>query len=513
MQFRSMQETLGLLHKNSFLQTKRMVSHLKNSINNGAVIIFFCIILLILIFFHFRGITYFDEGYILNAALRTSHGQIAYRDFDMAYTPLSFTVAAAFLNMFGESVFAERMSALIISILSVIGLIYLQKTYIKDKRVLLAAILFFVSWGPTHINFAWPVMFAICCLLYAMLFYMQGITKKSTKWFFLSGLMTFLIFLSKQNFGVGAFAALSFSFFLIPISNKKNLLLNYILGVLFLTTVYVLYLVATQSMQAFMQNLDLYTLKRIIIDKQLDTPFLYEGTLFARFGKFIFYISPFIIAAIAFWTVYKKHKKMLFIPFVVAIFYLLGVRPTTDYIHVAPLIALACLPLTMIIVYSKNGILRGSMIGFLLVYIVVGFYTAYFKGYYQWEAAMKDYTYFASDNRLLIYLKQDQSTGANALQKYIDKKTKKDEYIFVNYYAPLVYFLADRRNPTPYDLISTNQLPVSYQKDIINIIQKKKVKLVILHELNKDENSLVSNYIRKNYRYTNTINHFVIFEK
>ncbi len=39
--------------------------------------------LIILIFFHFRGVIFYDEGYILNSALRVAHGEVPYRDFDV----------------------------------------------------------------------------------------------------------------------------------------------------------------------------------------------------------------------------------------------------------------------------------------------------------------------------------------------------------------------------------------------------------------------------------------------
>src|SRR6266487_1075615 len=80
------------------------------------------ILILLLIFFHFRGVTYYDEGYILNSGLRIAHGQVPYRDFDMAYTPLSFLTVAAFLKVFGESVFAGRLVALVVSVVSLSAL-------------------------------------------------------------------------------------------------------------------------------------------------------------------------------------------------------------------------------------------------------------------------------------------------------------------------------------------------------------------------------------------------------
>src|SRR4051812_36697341 len=137
--------------------------------------IFLIICISLLIFFHFRGVTYYDEGYIINSALRVVHGQIPYKDFDMVYTPASFVLTAGFLKAFGESLFSERLGALILSVFSLIALVLLVRNITKNNFILIASVLFFISWGPSHINFAWPVMFAVCFLLYAMLFYFLGI--------------------------------------------------------------------------------------------------------------------------------------------------------------------------------------------------------------------------------------------------------------------------------------------------------------------------------------------------
>ena len=82
------------------------------------IILSFLIYISILVFFHTKGAIYYDEGYILNSALRITNGQIPYKDFDMAYTPLSFLTTALFFKIFGISVLSGRLVALIISILS-----------------------------------------------------------------------------------------------------------------------------------------------------------------------------------------------------------------------------------------------------------------------------------------------------------------------------------------------------------------------------------------------------------
>lgn len=471
------------------------------------------LILFLLFYSHFKGMTYYDEGYILNAALRVAHGQIPYKDFDMVYTPLSFLVTSGFLKIFGESIFAERVGALFVSLLSIIALILILRLITKNLFLLITSVLFFVVWGPMHINFAWPVMYASCFLLYTILFYLMGIKQKSRKYFFLAGLMTFLVFLSKQNFGAGTVVVLLLSFLFTPLVNKRTYFAYYASGILSMASVFFIQLLVTSSLFPFIENMYLYTLKRVFIDKGLDTPFLYEGNFVARFAKFFFYVSPLIISVICFWILLKKNRKLLFIPLLTAVFYFMGIRPTTDYVHVSPLIALSIVPMVLVLAYLKKEYINNFFIGIFLLYMGIGLYTAYYKGYYQWEAPLKEYTYFSSNPRIHLFLKEEQAKDAEDLQKYVATRTRRGEQIFVYYYAPLVYFITDRSNSTPYDLISTNQLPISYQMKIINLLKQKKIKLVMLHEFNKNEDALVPNYIRKNYRYTKTVAGFLIYEK
>src|SRR5260370_5071902 len=98
------------------------------TIIHRSIILFFCsIFVFLLIFFHIRGVIYNDEGYILNSALRILHGQVPYRDFDFAYTPLSIFTTAIFLKIFGVSVFSGRFASFTISLLSAFAMYNILK--------------------------------------------------------------------------------------------------------------------------------------------------------------------------------------------------------------------------------------------------------------------------------------------------------------------------------------------------------------------------------------------------
>ena len=244
--------------------------------------------LAILFFFHLKGIIYYDEGYILNSALRITQGQVPYRDFDVVYTPLSFVITSGFLSIFGESIFAGRIAAFTISVLSLFALFKILGLLTKDKVLIVLAMLFFISWGPTHMNFPWPTMFAICFFFYALWFFLLGINQKKRVYFYLAGIMTVLVFLSKQNFGTGVLVTLSLSLLFLSI-DKKKMLLSYFFGLISASSIFLFILFITSSLIPFLDNVYLYTLKRIMLEKTLDTPFLYEGSLLSKIAKLFFY--------------------------------------------------------------------------------------------------------------------------------------------------------------------------------------------------------------------------------
>jgi hypothetical protein len=442
-----------------------------------------------------------------------AHGEIPYKDFDMVYTPLSFVITSGFFKILGESVFVGRIVAVVLSMFTLNAVYLLLRLVTKNKLLIFVCILFFIAWGPSHINFPWPTMFAACFFLYASLFYLQGIQKKLDKYFLLAGIMTALTFLSKQNFGLGTLAVLTLAFLFINFPNKKKHFIRYLLGITTVSFFYVTYLVSSNSLFPFLQNMNLYTLQRVFIDKSLETPFLYEGPFYVKVAKLLFYTSPLVISIAAYIIVRKSSKKIFLIPILTAMFYLLGIRPTTDYVHVVSLLALSCLPLAIIIIYTKKKFIRQSGIAFLVIMTVVGFYTAYFKGYYQWEAPLRDTNYLSSNPRIKVYLTDIQTTETDNLLAYIHRKTKRDDYIFVNYYGPMIYFISDRKNPTPYDLISTNQLPFAYQTNIITTLKEKDIRLVIGHKQNDKEQNIVNSYIKKNFKLNNIIGPFLIYER
>lgn len=466
------------------------------------------IFLSILIFFHFRGVVEYDEGYILNSALKVSQGKIPYVDFDIVYTPISFLFTALSFKLFGASVFSGRLAALFVSCLSLFGLYKLLILITKRKLLIFSGLLLFTVWGPAHINFPWPTMFAACFYIYALLFFMYGVTSEQRKYFFFAGIATALTVLSKQNFGAGALVVSSIAFFFINLKNKKNQLLGYYSGVVLSALITILLLLATSSLGAFIQSLYVNTFLMILVQKVLDTPFLYQGAFFIRIAKLVFYLSPLIVSVVAIFSVYRQKKNMVVIGLFAAGFYVMGVRPTTDYDHIVSLIAMSTIAFVVVIEYTYYRYIRSIAVLLLLAFILLGLYTAYFSGYYKWDAPLRYDTLYDSNPRIGVYLTPYESQRLDHIAQYIDQTTQKNDSIFVNYYNPLIYFVSDRENVTKFDYLN---IPDSYQQQVIKDLRTKKVKMIITSAAAEKADSRITQYIKKNYKKDTTIDDYIVY--
>lgn len=469
--------------------------------------------LVILVFFHFRGIIFYDEGYVLNSALRVAHGEVPYRDFDVNYTPVSFLTTAIFLKLFGESVFAGRLAALTISLFSLFALFTILRLITTNKFIIILCLLFFIAWGPAHINFPWSTMFAACFFFYTTFFYLQGIIQRNRTYFYVAGIMAVVTCFSKQNFGTGLLLVSFFSFLFLDTGRKWSYALSYFYGIVFASSIALIAFLSTSSFIPFMYNNYYHIFQKIVFERLTDTPFLYEGPLLIRFAKLVFYLLPLLLSFLAFFFTRTSEKKLFVIALFTATFYLLGIRPVTDYDHLVGLLAVSGVSLVLIIQYAKNVFITRLFLLILITMTIFGFYTAYFSNYYKWETPLRYQNYFDTNPRLHVFISRESAMAAETLIRYIDTHTKPGEYIFMNHYAPLVYFLADRRNASRYDYILPHAIFPSDQKTTILELQKKQVRLVIMHVFTKNEKTIIADYIRKHYHLDQTIGDYFMYVK
>lgn len=460
----------------------------------------------LLLFFHLHGFnyTFADEFYVLNPALRLLNGEVPYKDFLVTYNPGAFFVLAYAFKIFGSSVLTGRMVAWFISLLT-LGLIFrISYRYTKQSYFSWMNVLSYAVWAPMQINYASPGIFANFLGILSLYFLTKkNLTRTHLFWI---GIVIFLIFIFKQNFG---FAALgSVIFFLILCKDKwfyKVCIFLY--GYVFMALVVLLYFIKHDAVWAFIENFKYYSVQIIFLENISGFTMPDIGNNIILFsGKVLFYLSPLVIPIITTKHLISNKSLQLATPILCIFYYFLGIWPVTDYIHVVPLLGLS----TMTIIYILNFKVRCL---FFVIIITLGFYQALFGNFFRWGEPIYKHKFFSSNEHLLIWTdKATQVNGARLLAVLL-RETQGEKFFFVNQYAPQLYFLTGKKNPTRFDYITKDSLSEKYQFEIINDLQSNNVRFV-LNPVNWDKgNSILNAYIDTNYSFGMRIENFDLLAK
>lgn len=185
---------------------------------------------LILLWFHLRGLSINDSGYVIHSAQRILRGEIIYKDFDFVYTPFSVFLTTVFFKIFNQSILVERMLAFIISFLTFFTLLSLFKLITNNRVLIVIGEMIFLFWGPTHINFLSPVMLSLSLSIFALYLKVRYLKINNPCYLFYLGTVSGLVFLTKQNFGAMLILNILIFFFINKIILVKRNIFYYLAG-------------------------------------------------------------------------------------------------------------------------------------------------------------------------------------------------------------------------------------------------------------------------------------------
>lgn len=471
--------------------------------------------LFVLLLFFNRGFICHDEGHILHAAQRMINGEIIYRDFHFLYTPGSVFLTAFAFRIFGESILTGRILMLVLAILSTILIFKIILKVTRNNWLGMLAVGIYLFWGPTHINFPWPVMFAISTSLLIYFFFIKALEEKRNIYFFLIGILTLITLLFKQNFGLAVFLNNIFIFILLKIIRRKSQVAHYAIGLLASLLLFVGYLIITDSFFPLLNDCYQLSVKKIILEGALNTPFVYGQKLSEKLVKTLFYLNPLIISTLGLSMSLVNRtttRKYFFLSSFVLSFYLFGIRPTTDYVHVSPLLSLTGIPSVIIINELKKNYTKLIAIVSTLALIFLGFHTALYKGYYKWETPLINQQFYFKHPRINIWTDKKYESVIRKLLPQINNRTGQADYIFIYPNAPMFYFISDKKNPTMYSDLSPQMIPVKDQTHIINNLIKNNVRVVLTHSSLKPISN-IEKYILENFFPVDSVDEFTLWEK
>lgn len=472
---------------------------------------FFSFCFLLLVVASIRGTVFSDEGYILHSASRSLNGEVVYKDFHFVYTPLSVYAAAFSFLLFGESILSGRILMLLLGLVSAYVLYTITIQITKRKSLSCLSVLLYIAWGSLHTNFPWPVMFAIPTGLLSCLFLLQAreAKKRQNLLLFLAGSMIFLTAFAKQNFG----AVMVIVLFIALVTNKRLLHTKAFLwsfaGIIIPIGFYTMYLHVTGSLFPFITDFYTYTWQRIVLEQTLTTPFIFGEALQEKLGKFFFYTAPFFISCFALFVDFKK-KQYWFLSFFVLFFYGVGIRPTTDYIHLAPLLSLVGIPLTIIYAQTKKTSIQFGVYAALYCFVLLGLYTAFYKGYYRWQPPLSEQNQYLAMPKTYIFVDDFQKSHVERLLSGLRRHTNTENTLFIHGYVPLIYFISGQKNPTAFDLLEPTDFYKPYKKDIIAALETHPSTLILTQTLTSP---VLGSYMKKEYNVVTTIDGWYLLKR
>jgi len=477
-------------------------------------LLFFSTVILFLLFVHTHGFIPYDEGWFIQAAHRMINGQVPYRDFQFTYNPGALYLNLIAFKLFGLSVLSTRLMAMGLSLLASWLLWKLGEKLKLNYWLRMLVILGYISWGPGHINFIWPVMICVTLGIGVALTTLPTESKNLQKHrAFISGLLTAGIFVAKQNFGLAILLPIFLNFLFNKRFNDRRTFLFFLLGYLTVIVTQIIYFLGTGSLVSYLSEFYQLTIIKIVREGVLASPYpwQYESTLFYRFGKTFFYLFPLLFAVACFVFLWKRDRKLLILPLMVASYYLLSIRPTTDYVHLTPLLALTA-PLTFYFYkFITNRIGKAFLVFGLILFVLSGFYSSLFKRYYRWNTPLLNENVLINHPRVQVWADEPAREIVSSINQYFVNKN--DKKLFVYSFTPMFYFILDKQNPTRYDYLHPGFLTKSVDSEIVTRLNKENLSHVITDVNIEYDPSNIAWFIKTNFTRDFAVGGFTIWKK
>ncbi|MFA5050806.1 MAG: glycosyltransferase family 39 protein [Patescibacteria group bacterium] len=420
---------------------------------------------LILLFFHCARLPNSDEGVITNGAWNLINHRQLYIDFFEFIPPGSFYLIFWFWKIFGVHFFVAKFLAIIIVFLSSIGIYKITQAISKNKFNCFFPFIFIIT------SIYWPIInhnaFNIFFVIWAVYFFLRGLSDYSKNNFIISGLLSGLSILFLQQKGIILLLALS-SFLIISfIKEKKYLLLKLNFNFL-ISSLLPLLLLLKWPLKILYENLVVFPLFNYI-----------------EVNKIPFYLFEFffIILLLMAWLLKNEKSKKIWLLFYVQFFLLLSTLPRPDSYHISlilfPLYSIFSIFLEKI---KHSNLFERTIYSIISLAVFIIIYPSILITCYQ------PFFYSAKNDKLISYVK-DNCPGT---------------YLYAGPFIPDIYFETKKLNPTPYSFLITNQQTKEQFSEAKKSLEKYQPTCAVLNyaivaKFNYNKNNPVDNYIFKNY--------------
>lgn len=473
------------------------------------------VLLMVALYLHTHGFPTADEGWVLEASKRMADGEVVYKNFQFIYHPGILYINALAFKALGASVLTSRIVALVNTFLSLFLLLYLCKKN-KFLYVLTALVLTgFLFWGAGHINFSWPVMFCMTLALASAALWTAWFQRKKNKYMIAIGLVTALTIVFKQNFGLAIFVINLFCVFAFTNKSKWKVFRQFLIGLIIIGLAQLIYFWLTASLSWYISDMRYLLIERVFLKGVLNSelPWHYPASPINKIAKVALYNSPLLIALIALFIAWKKKNNSVIYYCLLSIsYYVLSIRPTTDYIHLTPLLAFSFFPLAYVLHMFENKWYKSLSILAMLLLVGFGAYSSIFKNYYRWDIPLAKQTQFSSNPNMLVSVDPQSIETINWATSFFNAHSD-EKYFFVYSFSPQFTMFSNKKNPTRYDYLHTGVLSPAIEQEVISNLETKQVKFVLTDVNVEKEKDNIAQFIRNHYRPLSMSGKYTIWQK
>lgn len=505
------------------------------------------------------GINIFDEGFIVSGALLVKEGGLPYRDFLSMYGPGQYYLTAAIFSVLGENLLYVRF--LHVFLLSALGVVIYQlakqtTTSPNEPLLFLPGYIALILYVKPSVGYP-AISSTLFVLLSVLALHGQPF---HTKKLIVASCMIGIAGLFRWDFGIFGLFAIATTLVIAAMQEKRNLadvdFFRYVFAatlpaIFIMAIVYIPLIVILSDPVRWYEEVPLFSFKEFAKWRNLEfVQPAYQGLFstsvmtVARSIFDLFYIGfPVIMVIGALGTVAYafKHRPTntennnLFIIVFLALLCLcllnqMRIRPTLWQGFPA---LITSLPLALLLVNYHRDLLKKALILIpvsISIKIMIGIIFIYI-GVQSLRIAMNDYLVPFDTPRTSRVLIDSGMKSYIDLVKYVQVNTKRNEPIFsgvqdhsrlyVN--DALLYFLTDRPPADRFLELEPGIANTQHgQEEIIQALQGKKVRVIVLISLLSNEPNLTSRsngvtildeYIRANYRFDKKFADRMVFIK
>lgn len=510
------------------------------------------------------GLNIFDEGFIVSGAMLVNDGKLPYKDFLSMYGPGQYYLTAAIYRLFGEELIYVRVLHIIILVSLGLAIFLLSRRISRSfstSLLSLAAYAAIVIYAQPNVGY--PAITATLFLLLSVFSLIKWSESMDRRELAMASLMVGVAGLFRWDFGVFGLLALLITAILYQLVEGKNsnqsvklfhcIIFSLMPAVLIIAVVYIPLIFIYSNPVQWYKEVPLFSLTEFAKWRGIDYvrpqfwSFLTKSTptnFIVLILNLAYLAVPVLLAlaalAMAMFHVTKRSANpdektwfVLDIFFALLCLFLLNqMRVRPGFPQGFPAIV-ASIPIAALVIkftgsliavekYVKNIFIT---FGLLAVCSVVTI------RYEKWLSFAKEDTMVVRESRYAgIYLESKNKNYID-LVRYIRNHTKPDEAIFsgvvdhsrlfVN--DTLIYFLTARPPADRFLELEPGISNSSYgQEVIVNALQKKNVKLIVLLDMLSGESNqtsksngihMLNNYIFQNYHLDKTFGKYRVYLK